>query len=211
MNKNLLNTYDRVVVVDVDPQIDFCPGGSLGVAEGDQVMTPLNKLNEYAIKNGGTVIVTGDQHPANTPHFETWPVHCVAGTEGANFHPDLVIKPEFVIIDKGTGQTDGYSGFDGKAADGATIEQILQPRTPRERVAAILGGLATDYCVKATALDAAAQSNRAHEARQGVIDVFVATDAIRAVNLQPDDGEKARQEMEAAGVQLVTTAELIGE
>jgi nicotinamidase/pyrazinamidase len=134
----------------------------------------------------------------------------VAGTVGAAFHPDLVVKASDVIIDKGTGQTDGYSGFDGATKDGATIEQILRPRNPRERVAAILGGLATDYCVKATGLDASELATEVALAKQGVLDVFLAVDAIRAVNIQLEDGEMALDDMESAGVKLVTTAELIG-
>lgn len=210
MNMNMLATYNRQIVIDVDPQIDFCPGGALGVTDGDKVMDPLNQINETVYRNGGTVIVTGDQHPATTPHFETWPVHCVAGTEGAAFHPDLIIRPGYLFIDKGTGQTDGYSGFDGKTRDGLTIEQIIGPENHNDRTAVILGGLATDYCVRATTLDALTYANRVRKAGRGIIDVYVATDAIRAVNIQPDDGVNALKEMEAAGARLVTTAELIG-
>jgi nicotinamidase/pyrazinamidase len=209
MKKNLLESYDRVVAINVDPQNDFI-NGSLPVPEGADVISPLNDINEYVRERGGDVIITGDQHPAETPHFDTWVVHCVAGTVGAAFHPDLVVKASDVIIDKGTGQTDGYSGFDGATKDGATIEQILRPRNPRERVAAILGGLATDYCVKATGLDASELATEVALAKQGVLDVFLAVDAIRAVNIQPEDGEMALDDMESAGVKLVTTAELIG-
>lgn len=210
MNMNMLSTYQRQIVIDVDPQNDFCPGGSLAVTDGDEVITPLNQINEAIYQNGGTVVVTGDQHPAETPHFDTWPVHCVAGTEGAAFHPDLVIRPGYLFIDKGTGQTDGYSGFDGTTRDGLTLEQIIGPQNHNDRTAVILGGLATDYCVRATALDAIHYANRVRKTGRGVIDIYVATDAIRAVNIQPDDGEDALKEMEAAGARLVTTAELIG-
>lgn len=210
MNMNMLATYNRQIVIDVDPQIDFCPGGALGVTDGDKVMGPLNRINEAVYRNGGTVVVTGDQHPADTPHFDIWAPHCIAGTEGAKFHPDLVIRPGYLFIDKGTGQTNGYSGFEGVTRDGLTLEQIIGPENHNDRTAVILGGLATDYCVRATTLDALTYANRVRKAGRGVIDVYVATDAVRAVNLQLDDGENALKEVEAAGARLVTTAELIG-
>src|SRR5690606_31943806 len=110
----------------------------------------------------------------------------------------------------GTGQTDGYSGFEGASDDGVTIEQIIQPRTRREHVAVIIGGLATDYCVRATALDAAKQAERVREENNGRISVFVARDAIRAVNLAPGDGDKAIQEMKDAGVVFVPSHDYTG-
>ncbi|MBI3889197.1 isochorismatase family protein [Candidatus Saccharibacteria bacterium] len=210
MNKNIFpQNADRIVMVDVDVQNDFCPDGALGVTEGDRVIAPINALNEYTRANDGVVIVTGDQHPPTTPHFDAWGVHCVAGTNGAAFHKDLALSSTDVIIEKGTGQTDGFSGFEGVARNGITIEQLVQPRSPRERVAVILGGLATDYCVKATALDAKKQADRVHAARQGVIDVYVVEDAIRAVNLQPEDGANAIAEMKAAGIIITTSTDII--
>ena len=210
MNKNVSpRTADRIVTIAVDVQKDFCPGGSLAVAGGDKVTAPLNDMMAYTRERGGTVVATRDWHPDQTPHFDAWPVHCVAGTEGASFHPSLDVRTTDVIINKGTGQTDGYSGFDGEAIDHTTIEQIIQPRTLRERVAVLIGGLATDYCVRATALDAAKQADRVREARQGVIDVYVLEDAIRAVNVQPEDGARAIQEMKDAGIQFVTTAGIL--
>ncbi len=210
MNKNTFpQNADRIVMIDVDVQNDFCPGGALGVTEGDQVVTPVNTLNEFARANDGTVIATGDQHPAVTPHFDTWPVHCVADTFGSRFHSDLDIRPTDIIIDKGMGQTDGYSGYEGVTKDNITIEQLVAPRSPKERVAVILGGLATDYCVKATALDAAKQADRVRAAKQGVIDVYVAEDAIRAVNIQPGDSTSAIAEMRAAGIIITTSTDII--
>lgn len=210
MNKNIFpQDADRIVMIDVDVQNDFCPGGALGVTEGDQVVMPINNLNEFTRANHGTVIATGDQHPATTPHFDTWPVHCVADTHGSAFHRDLDIHSTDVIIDKGMGQTDGYSGYEGVTEEGTTIEELVQTRTPKERVAVILGGLATDYCVKATALDAAQQANRVRSARQGVIDIYVAEDAIRAVNIQPNDGANAIAEMRAAGIVMTTSTDII--
>ena len=210
MNKNTFpQNADRVVMIDVDVQNDFCPGGALGVTDGDQVVAPINALNEFVRTNDGIVIATGDQHPATTPHFDTWPVHCVAGTFGSAFHSDLDIRPTDIVINKGMGQTDGYSGYEGIARDGTTIEQLVQPRSAKERVAIILGGLATDYCVKATALDAANQAARIRAEKQGIIDVYVAEDAIRAVNIQPDDSANAIAEMRAAGVIMTTSTDII--
>lgn len=208
MNKNLL-TYNQLIAVDVDPQNDFCPGGSLAVAEGDQVMAPLNTMNDYVYSHGGTVVVTGDQHPQTTPHFDKWPVHCVAGTKGAAFHQNLVIKPGYKLIDKGMGNEDGYSGFEGITRDGVTLEQFVTPRNPNDRTALLMGGLALDYCLRATVLDALAIASQIREAQRGVMDIFVLTDATRAVNLQPGEGQHALDEMQAAGATLITTADLM--
>ncbi len=208
MNRDL-RTYNRFFAIDVDPQKDFCPGGSLAVDHGDDVIEPLNTMNEYVYRQGGTIIITGDQHPVGTKHFDTWPVHCVAGTDGAAFHKDLILKPGFLFIDKGMGDEDGYSGFDGITRDGLTLEQIITPENPHDRTAVLLGGLALDYCVLATALDAAAMAKRRQrEARNAVMDIYVLTDATRAVNLNPEDGARALERMQAAGVNLITTERL---
>ena len=192
-------TADRIISINVDVQNDFCPGGSLAVAEGDHVIAPLNELNEYVREQGGTVIFTGDQHPASTPHFDTWPVHCVAGTEGAALHPDLQVLPQDIIVDKGTGQTDGYSAFEGLTRDGRNLTELITT-IDRERVAVILGGLATDYCVKQSVLDATRI-----EPQDGEIKVFVVREAMRGVNIQAKDSEKAIAEMIAAGATIVDT------
>ncbi len=107
MNKNTFPSFDRLVTVGVDIQNDFCPGGSLAVPEGDQVIEPMNNVLRYTRESGGQVVLTRDWHPETTPHFDKWPVHCVAETEGAAFHPDLNVKESDIIINKGTGQTDG--------------------------------------------------------------------------------------------------------
>jgi len=190
---------DRIVTINVDVQNDFCPGGALAVTEGDEVVTPLNELNEFTRAHGGTVVFTGDQHPETTPHFETWPVHCVAGTEGAALRDDLVVLPGDVIVDKGMGQTDGYSAFEGITKDGRELAELITP-VNRERVAVLMGGLATDYCVLNSALDAAKVA-----AGEGEIRVFVVREAVRGVNIQPEDSEKALEAMAAAGVTIVDT------
>lgn len=200
-----METYkaDRIVTINVDVQNDFCPGGSLAVTEGDLVVPPLNRLNEFTRAHGGTVVFTGDQHPATTPHFDTWPVHCLAGTEGAQLHSELEVGPEDITVDKGMGQTDGYSAFEGKARGGRTLAEIITP-IERERVAILMGGLATDYCVKNSALDAIKI-----DAGSGEIRVYVIREAIRGVNLQPGDSELALKAMAAAGVTIVDTVENI--
>lgn len=192
---------DRIVTINVDVQNDFCPGGALAVTDGDQVVAPLNELNEFTRHNGGTVVFTGDQHPTATPHFDKWPVHCVAGTEGAALRDDLTIEAGDSIVDKGMGQTDGYSAFEGITRDGRELAELITPIN-RERVAVLLGGLATDYCVKNSALDAVKV-----EAGDGEIKVYVMRDAIRGVNLQPNDSEAAIQEMAKAGVIILDSVD----
>lgn len=200
-------TIDRIVTINVDVQNDFCPGGSLAVEQGDEVITPLNQVNEFTRLYNGTVIFTGDQHPETTPHFAkdggTWPVHCVAGTEGAALHEDLNVEDTDVIINKGMGQTDGYSAFEGITQDGTPLEQLVTPKG-NERVAVILGGLATDFCVKASVIDAATLTPRT-----GTIDVYVLRDAVRGVNLQPGDSEQALEAMQAAGAHIVDSIDIL--
>jgi nicotinamidase/pyrazinamidase len=189
----------RALIV-VDVQNDFCPGGSLAVPEGDQVVAPLNKLIEEFLKRGEPVFKTRDWHPAKTKHFAayggTWPVHCVQNTKGAEFHPDLLDSPHIRVVSKGLGDTDCYSGFD---------ETDLALQLRRLGVEEVwVGGLATDYCVKSTVLDALKKGFR----------VKALTDAMRAVEVNPGDGERAIAEMRAAGAELgesLTPAEVDAE
>lgn len=200
-----METYkaDRLVTVNVDVQNDFCPGGSLAVTNGDQVVAPLNKLNAYTRQHNGLVVFTGDQHPSETEHFKKWPVHCVRGTGGAALRADLIVKPGDIILDKGMGQEDGYSAHEGITRDGRTLAEIIQP-VGRENVAALLGGLATDYCVLKSALDTIKLDRR-----NGNLRVYVAEDAVRAVNSNPNDGEKALNKMRAAGIQIIKSGEML--
>ncbi|HJZ83469.1 MAG TPA: bifunctional nicotinamidase/pyrazinamidase [Pyrinomonadaceae bacterium] len=179
----------RALIV-VDVQNDFCPGGSLAVAHGDEVVAPLNKLIGEFLGRGEPVFKTRDWHPAKTKHFAmyggTWPVHCVAGTTGAEFHQDLADDARATIVSKGTNESaDGYSGFDG-----TNLGQLLKDEEVKE---VWVGGLATDYCVKHTVLDAL---------REG-FEVKALADAMRAVNVNPDDGARAIAEMRAAGAEIV--------
>ncbi len=209
MNKETLRTADRIVTIVVDEQNDFITG-TLAVPGGAEVIDPTNELVGYTRAHDGDVIYTGDQHPETTPHFDTWPVHCVEGTWGAALHTDLDVRATDIIIRKGTGQTDGYSGFDGEALDGTTITDVLRPRHELERVLGIVVGLATDYCVKATAKDAAEFARMTNETGRGRVDIVLATNAIRAVNLQLEDEAVSLQEMKDAGVQFVTSDEIVG-
>jgi len=198
-------TADRIVTINVDVQNDFLPGGALAVADGDRVIAPLNQLNTFTRAQGGLVVATGDQHPTATPHFDIWPIHCIAGTKGAALHHNLDIRSGDIIIDKGRGQTDGYSAFEGVTHDDRSLETIIAP-VGRERVAAIFGGLATDYCVLNSVLDGL-RINPGH----GELRIFVAQDAVRAVNIQPADGQNALTQMTEAGAQLVDTVEILNE
>ncbi|MFN2532252.1 MAG: nicotinamidase [Pyrinomonadaceae bacterium] len=179
---------NRALIV-VDVQNDFCPGGALAVAHGDQVVEPLNKLTDQFLAEGAPVFKSRDWHPPQTKHFKdfggTWPVHCVQGTRGAEFHPQLKDDSRIQIISKGLGDTDCYSAFDE-----TDLEQQLR-RTGVEEV--WVGGLATDYCVKNTVLDAL---------KKGFC-VKALENAMRAVELEPGDGERAIEEMRKAGAEIV--------
>ena len=208
---NNTETYDRVVAVGVDMQNDFLPGGSLGVNGGFEAVESFNVAGNWVRQQNGLVVFTRDWHPEKTKHFAEdggpWPVHCVANTYGAEFGSELIVKDGDPILSKGTDPTDdGYSGFDGHAHDGLTLETILYPEKG-ERVAVVIGGLATDYCVEATVMDALRMSKNLSNAR--TLGVFALRDAMRAVNVKPQDGEQAVVDMIAAGARFVTTQELV--
>jgi nicotinamidase/pyrazinamidase len=186
--------HDALVVIDV--QNDFCPGGALVVPSGDEVVDPLNRAlggSRWAV-----VVGTRDWHPANHASFEAqggpWPPHCVQNTPGAAFHPGLESARFEHVISKGSAPDDpGYS-----AVAGTELVRIL-----REAGAArvFVGGLATDYCVKASVLDL----------RKEGFEVVLLTDAIRGVAVKPDDELQAIEEMERAGAVLAAAADLGGE
>ncbi len=190
---------DRTALVVVDLQNDFAdPAGGLSVSGGDAIVGEVNAAVTSALEAGALVVATQDWHPQSTPHFAKdggiWPVHCIGGTWGAELHPDLRIPADAPRVRKGQHGEDGYSGFTMRdpttGAETATeLEGLLRERGI-ERV--VVCGLATDYCVKATALDAA---------RLG-FGVTLLTDGVAAVNLEADDGDRALAEMAEAGVQL---------
>jgi len=194
--------HTALIVVDI--QNDFAdPAGSLSVAGGEAVIPVINRAAWAAIRAGSFVAYTQDWHPAHTPHFAQdggiWPVHCVGDTWGATFHPALeVVGPS---VHKGANGEDGYSGFTMRDPVAGTeipteLEALLRVRRI-ERV--VVCGLATDYCVKSTALDAA---------RLGFA-TTVLVDCIAAVNLAPGDGDAAIAEMRAAGIEIVEIVQIV--
>ena len=189
------------IFVGVDPQNDFIDG-SLAVAEAEQIIKPVNSIADEIRKHDGTVVFTRDWHPEKTPHFDKWPVHCVANTRGSEFHKDLNIQPGDIIINKGVGQTDGYSGWEGRSDKGETLESIITPKTPHEKVKVLLGGLATDFCVEYTARDIAK-----HFKDDMRVTIYLLIDAIRAVGLTPTAEEEALSAMKEAGILAISTEE----
>ncbi|MFQ5465749.1 MAG: nicotinamidase [Thermodesulfobacteriota bacterium] len=193
-----MDKKSALVVVDV--QRDFCPGGALAVPEGDRVVPALNGYIERFASAGLPVYATRDRHPARTVHFKeyggTWPAHCVMDTPGAEFHPDLRLPGGAVIITKGTDPArDSYSGFDGADPEGRGLAESLRARG----VGTIyVGGLATDYCVRATVLDGLKNGFK----------VTLLVDAVRGVDVSEGDSERAVREMEEAGARTVTIEDL---
>jgi nicotinamidase/pyrazinamidase len=179
----------RRVLLIVDVQNDFCPGGALGVAGGDEVIEPLNRLAREFLSRGDMVIKSRDWHTPITKHFAdyggSWPVHCVQQTAGAEFHKDLIDDPRVIVLSKGMGDEDSYSAFDG-----TDLAERLRAQGVEE---VWVGGLATDYCVKNTVLDAL----------RGGFQVKAIADAMRAVNLEPEDGARAIEEMRSRGAEIV--------
>ena len=188
---NSSSSSKRALVV-VDVQNDFCPGGALAVSKGDEVIAPLNKLIQEFLQKGEPVFKSRDWHPQKTKHFKayggTWPIHCVQETKGADFHRDLINDMQIRVISKGLGDEDSYSAFDG-----TDLAQQLR-RLGVEEV--WVGGLATDYCVKNTVLDALKEGFK----------VKALKNAMRAVEINPGDGERAIAEMQNAGAEIQETA-----
>ncbi len=191
-------------LVIVDFQNDFTPGGALAVPEGDRIAAPVNRLaDEFDL-----VVATRDWHPQDHGSFEgveidegrwdgteppnIWPPHCVAGTEGAELHPALERQKVDVVIDKGQDpHSQGYSGFQN-----TNLGELLRERGVDE---VVICGLATDYCVKNTALDARGEG----------FDVTVVEDAIRGVNVNEGDTERALEEMRAAGTRTAAAEDVV--
>ena len=192
-------TNDSALLI-VDVQNDFCPGGALGITGGDLIVPVLNRYIELFTAQGLPVFATRDWHPIETSHFQAfggvWPVHCVQGTRGADFHPGLKLPPDAVIISKGMDPAkDDYSALHGVGQDGTPLPGLLRRRGIRK---VYVGGLATDYCVKESVLEGIAQ---------GFTMIYLA-DACQGVNLQPEDTEKAVAEMARAGAGRASLAEL---
>jgi nicotinamidase-related amidase len=175
-----------VALIVVDVQNDFCSGGALAVDDGDAVVEPINRLAARM----PFVVATRDWHPADHRSFAEqggpWPVHCVAGSTGAELHPGIDRERIDAVVDAGRApEAEGYSGFED-----TELEQLLRARG----VGTVhIAGLALDYCVKATALDA----------KRAGFEVIVHRDATRAVEVRPGDGERAVRELRDAGVEVV--------
>lgn len=180
----------RKALLIVDLQNDFCPGGALAVSDGDKIVPVINEI----MNNFDLIISSQDWHPTDSVHFEKWPPHCVAGTFGADFHPGLNISKINLKLLKGTfNKDDGYSAFE--ATNVSLIYYLNEHRVQSLYVC----GLATDYCVKASALDAC----------QLGLHTFVITDAVKGVNVKPGDDKKALDEMYQKGCILLESNEII--
>lgn len=188
---------ERTAILVVDVQRDFCPGGSLAVPEGDRVVPVLNRVME---RTGAPVYASRDWHPEESAHFQRWPSHCVQETAGAELHPDLALPPDARIVSKGTDPDDdgGYSAFDGALPDRTRLADDLEARGIGHLV---VGGLATDYCVKESVLDALRRGYR----------VTVLTDAVRGIDAREGDTDAALAEMRRAGARLLPSHRLLEE
>ncbi|HWO02614.1 MAG TPA: bifunctional nicotinamidase/pyrazinamidase [Blastocatellia bacterium] len=184
-------------LVLVDIQNDFCPGGALAVEEGDQIVEVVNRL----IPRFPIVISTQDWHPANHISFKAqggpWPPHCVQGTRGAELHPELNAKAIGNYLRKASSpDKDDYSEFEGKDEQGRSLDQVLKSHNVNR---IFVAGLATDYCVLATVLDGLKLG----------FEVFPIADAMRAVDVEPEDGARALRQMAEAGAHLVTSDRIL--
>jgi nicotinamidase/pyrazinamidase len=189
-----LKDTDALIIVDV--QNDFCPGGALPVTGGDTVAVTLSSVAAQFRSGGARVYATQDWHPVNHSSFKAqggpWPPHCIQGADGAKLHPSLKLPLGAVVMRKGSNPAvDAYSGF---------LDSNLEDSLKRAGVRrVIIGGLATDYCVLNTALDAVKLG----------LETIVLSDAIAAVNLSPGDGDAAVKKMQDAGVRIATTAQVL--
>ena len=183
---------DALLIIDF--QNDFCPGGALAVEGGDEIAEPIRRLAGSG--RFDFIAATRDWHPPDHASFESeggpWPVHCVQGTAGAELHPAMGEIEVDAIVDVGRERDDeGYSGFEK-----SDLAQILREHGV-ERV--FVCGLATDYCVRASTIDACAEG----------FDTTLVADAVRAVEVEPGDGERAIADMRAAGADVVSSADLL--
>ncbi|HEY0841107.1 MAG TPA: isochorismatase family protein [Vulgatibacter sp.] len=190
----------RAILV-VDVQNDFCEGGSLPVPGGSEVARPLSRLVHAVAAAGGSVFASRDWHPAKTHHFREWggrwEPHCVQGTWGAAFHPDLDLPKGAIVVSKGMDpKAEGYSAFEAVDDSGEPLGGCLDDRGVHQLY---IGGLTTDHCVLESGMDARMRGMR----------VSILVDAVRAID--PDEGARALHELETAGARLVTVAEALRE
>jgi nicotinamidase/pyrazinamidase len=183
----------------VDLQNDFCPGGALGVPEGDKIIPAINKYIKIFAKKKLPVFATRDWHPVRSKHFKDfgglWPVHCVQNSKGAQFHPELKLPKGVVLLYKGMDPgKDSYSAFQAENEAGMTLPKLLNLLSINELY---IAGLATDYCVRFTTRDAIKQGFK----------VKILIDAIKGVDLKPKDSENAIKEMVKRGAKKITLRE----
>lgn len=179
-----------------DIQNDFCPSGALAVKDGDKIISTVNRYIKLFSKNKLPVFITRDWHPKQTRHFKkyggAWPAHCVQGTKGAELHPKLKFPKEAIILSKGMDPNeDSYSAFQSYDSNGTPLLNLLKIFGVDELY---VGGLATDYCVRWSALDAIKHGFK----------VNILLDAVKGVNLKPNDSEDAIKEMVSKGAKIIT-------
>jgi len=189
-----IDKHTTLIVVDV--QNDFCPGGALAVKGGDQVVPILNQYIKMFTDAKAPIIFTRDWHPSDHSSFKSqggsWPPHCIQNTEGAKFHSDLLVPPDGEIVSKADKQDEAYSFFKG-----TDLAQKLHQRGIRRL---LVGGLATDYCVRETVLDGLKHG----------FEVYHLDDASRGVNVNPGDSERALSEMVDRGAKRIRLNDLTG-
>ncbi len=181
----------------VDVQNDFCPGGALAAPGGAAIVPSLNRYIAQARARRLPIYASRDWHPAQTTHFKEfggmWPPHCVQQSSGAAFHPDLRLPPETAVVSKGdVADREGYSAFDGHTDEGRSLADDLRARDIDQL---FVGGIATDYCVRQTVLDALTEGFR----------VAVLADAVTGIDVHAGDAARALEEMRAAGAEIATS------
>lgn len=194
----LAESMQALLIVDL--QNDFCPGGALAVKAGDKIIPVLNSYIQAFKKKNLPVIASRDWHPGQTSHFKKfggqWPIHCLQNSRGGEFHPLLKLPKDALIISKGAqAEDESYSAFQGKDSLGRGFAALLSNLNIREL---FIGGLATDYCVKHSVLDA----------RKAGFKVKLLSDAIRGVDINPGDSAKAIAEMLTAGAESIEFGQL---
>jgi len=190
----------KKVLLIVDVQNDFCPGGALGVPEGHKIVPMINKYVRIFSKNKLPIFATRDWHPLRSRHFKDfgglWPVHCLQNTRGAAFHPDLKFPKDTILLYKGMDpEEDCYSSFSAQDLSGQSLYGLLKRMGIIELY---IAGLATDYCVKFTAIDALKQKFK----------VKILSDAVKGVDLKPHDSEEAIKKIVKMGAKKIRLADL---
>jgi len=190
---------EKKALLIVDVQNDFCPGGALAVPKGDKIVAVLNKYMMIFSRKKWPIFASRDWHPKQSKHFKKsggpWPEHCIQNTRGARLHPDLRLPKGTIVLSKGMDpDKDSYSAFQAVDAKGTKFFELLKISGIKEL---FVGGLATDYCVKSSVLDALKLGFK----------VKLLIDAIKGVNIKPEDSEQAIEEMVRGGAEKMTLKE----